>query len=69
MPEVLEHRIYATYHCDDCPDGRMYPTGNLWASDKIEHRCMTCGSYQNFPTCYDRLWKTFAGGPDGQSES
>ncbi len=60
MPEVTEARIYATYHCDDCKEGRMCPTGNLWAPDKIEHKCNSCGSFQNFDKCYGVLWETFA---------
>jgi len=65
MPEVIETSYVATYHCDDCTHGRMYPTGNLWASDKIEHQCNLCGSFQNFDKCYMSMWVQFAGGPDG----
>jgi hypothetical protein len=60
MPEVIETRRYATYHCDDCLDGRMYPTGLLWAGDLIEHQCNSCASFQNFNKCYDSLWEELA---------
>lgn len=59
MPEIIETRKYATYHCDDCPDGRMYTTGNIWDTDKIEHQCDKCGSFQNFDKCYPSLWEQY----------
>ena len=59
MPEVIEIREFATYHCDDCTEGRMYPTGNLWSPDRVEHQCSKCGSFQNFDKCYETLWDKY----------
>jgi hypothetical protein len=59
MPEVIEIREFATYHCDDCTEGRMYPTGNLWGPDRVEHQCSKCGSFQNFDKCYETLWDKY----------
>lgn len=62
--EVLEHVLVATYHCDICTHGRMYPTGVLIEPNLIEHQCSLCGHYQNFDKCYSSMWAQFAEGPD-----
>jgi len=58
VPEVIETRKYATYHCDDCAEGRMYTTGDL-IGGLIEHQCSHCGEIKNFDKCYDSLWEEY----------
>lgn len=58
MPEVIETRKYATYLCDNCLVGRMYPTGYLY-DNLIEHQCRHCGEIKNFDKCYDSLWEEY----------
>lgn len=63
MPEVIETCYVATYHCDECTHGRMYPTGVL-KNNMIEHQCHVCGAYQDFDKCYTSMWVQFAEGPN-----
>lgn len=62
MPEIIEHVAVGHYLCDECNIGRMYPTGNLFSPNLIEHQCNHCGDIQNFDKCYSSMLADIARG-------
>lgn len=49
--------IQVNYHCDECPDGSMLPTGITLTSypPQYPHKCTNCGATKTFNTIYPYL--------------
>lgn len=45
------------YQCDECGDGKMLPTGNIFTSypPLYEHKCNNCGFITNFRVQYPHV--------------